>query len=344
MSEREDMNERDEQLTPEELAVRERVRALGAGAARAGTDADAEPEAGDRPGDSPGERPDAAFRDSLRADFVSGAIVNRAPLVDDAVARSDASLDDARAARADAMDDAEAAIYPDGRRTRRSPRKGAAPKRVRTKRPLWYGVALAVTAALLLYVALKPRSFIEVADLQHVGPIVVDGIRFETGSAIDVRSAIRPGAHVRVGEGSEFVISFGDVLLFQASSGADFTVPIVSASDPTSWFGSLEDGEVRFMTGNDFPGHTIAMSTPEGIVEVRGTMVSVYRDEGATCICVHEGTAMIGASKDDMQPIAAGQRLVLPRDAAPFVDDIAPPHEKDLVDFQNEWMAKYRGQ
>lgn len=326
MSKRDDMNERDEKLTPEELAARERVRALGAGDVRADDRVAAD------------ERPDAAFRDSLRADFVSGAIVNRAALVGDA---EDEAGD---ATEAVAEDETEAVIYPDGGRSRRAPHTGAARKGVRTKRPIWYGAALAITAALLLYIALKPRSFIEVAELRHVGAIVVDGIRFEAGSTIDVRGAIRPGARVRVGEGSEFVISFGDVLLFQASSGADFTVPIVSASDPTSWSGSLEDGEIRFMTGNDFPGHTIAMSTPEGIVEVRGTMVSVYRDEGATCICVHEGTAMIGADEDDMQPIAAGKRLVLPREADPFVDDIAPPHEKDLVEFQNEWMAKYRGQ
>ncbi|NNE10190.1 MAG: hypothetical protein HKN20_16645 [Gemmatimonadetes bacterium] len=319
MSERDDMNERDNRkgrddaLTPEELAARERVRALGARDVRA----------------------DAPFRDELRAEFVSGAIANRAPLVEG---------DGAGAAGLADEDEAEAAIYPDGARGRHTPRKGAARKGVRTKRPVWYGLALAITAALLLYIALKPRPFIEVAEIRHVGAIVVDGIRFEAGSTIDVRGAIRPGSRVRVGEGSEFVISFGDILLFQASSGADFSVPIVSASDPTSWSGSLEDGEVRFMTGNDFPGHTIAMSTPEGIVEVRGTMVSVYRDEGATCICVHEGTAMIGADKDDMQPVSAGKRLVLPRGEAPFVDDIAPPHEKDLVEFQNEWMARYRGQ
>lgn len=323
MSERDDMNGRDEKLTPEELAARERVRALGAGTA--GTDV----------GSAADERPDAAFRDALRVEFASGAILNRAPLVDDAATDAGESA---------SADDAEDAIYPDGVLSRRAPHKGSARKGVRTKRPIWYGAALAVAAALLLYIALKPRSFIEVAELQHAGPIVVDGIRFESGSAVDVRGAIRPGARIQVGEGSEFVIAFGDILLFQASSGADFTVPIVSASDPTSWSGSLEDGEVRFMTGNDFPGNTVAMSTPEGVVSVSGTMVSVYRDEGATCICVHEGTAMIGAHKDDMQPIAAGKRLVLPRDAEPFVDDIAPPHEKDLIDFQNEWMAKYRGQ
>jgi ferric-dicitrate binding protein FerR (iron transport regulator) len=111
---------------------------------------------------------------------------------------------------------------------------------------------------------------------------------------------------------------------------------------PRRWFprslrADIEAGEVRFLTGPRFPGRTLVLSTPEGRAEITGTVVSVLRDVamGATCVCVMEGTARIGMTDADMEPVPHGMRKVMFADGrTPLVVSILPEHRDGLTAFQ----------
>ena len=95
---------------------------------------------------------------------------------------------------------------------------------------------------------------------------------------------------------------------------------------------------MAILTGPRFRGGHLVVTTGEGAIEITGTLVSVFRDESVTCVCVHEGTASVGIDEADMEPIPAGKRKVMFADGSPsMVTDIAPPHRDHLIEFEKKY-------
>jgi len=154
-------------------------------------------------------------------------------------------------------------------------------------------------------------------------------------------AALQPGATLKLNRTTTVDLLFDHVLMFQASPGTEFTIP----NAPGRWVGTtsrclVRVGELQVMSGPAFPGRSLVMHTPDGMIEMTGTIVSVVTDSTGTCVCVQEGTARIGPDPGALKAVPAGERMVLPRGgASPFIAPIAPPHQEHLEKFESQYRS-----
>jgi ferric-dicitrate binding protein FerR (iron transport regulator) len=180
----------------------------------------------------------------------------------------------------------------------------------------------------------------KVIGLNGVGTVAIDGQTMDPGDLSALEAALRSGTGIALEDGAELTLLSAGTLVVQAASGSRFSIP----NPPGRWFGDairtrVDGGEVRFLTGPDFPGRRLEVATVEGRVEVTGTVISVLRDTGLTCVCVMSGTARVGMNDDDMDPIPAGMRKVMFGDGRePLIVDILPEHRQGLQPF----VQRYR--
>jgi hypothetical protein len=178
----------------------------------------------------------------------------------------------------------------------------------------------------------------DLAAVTGEGTVTVDGRAFPTAERGAIAKAIGPGVRVEVSDGVDFDLVYGGTMAVRLSSGAA-TIPAA----PARWFGRtggcmVERGELNVLTGPGFRGGHLVMATGEGIVEITGTLVSVFRDSSITCVCVQEGKASVGVDAGDMEPVPAGMRKVMFADGSPpMLTDIAPPHRDHLIAFEREY-------
>jgi ferric-dicitrate binding protein FerR (iron transport regulator) len=254
---------------------------------------------------------DPAFRERLKADFVSGRLV-------------------------------EASDHPthpgDGTR-----HPGRAPRRFGpTPRRAWR-VIVPVVAAVLAIFLFNRGPALELADVTGTGTITVDGRGFESTDRSGLERAIRPGSRIELAEGVAIEVLYEDTAVYQIVSAAT-TLP----GAPRRWLGRssecrLERGELQVLTGSRFRGAGLRIETPEGRIDVTGTLLSVVRDDSGTCVCVHHGKAQVGIDENDLEEIGAGQRKVMFADGqAPIITPIAPPHAEHLTQFEAKYRAGIR--
>lgn len=222
----------------------------------------------------------------------------------------------------------------------------SAPRRRPARRGLFRPGLLvpAAVAAILLLVALLNRGpALELADVTGAGTITVDGQEFAAGDRDGLERAIRPGSRIELSDSVVLDVLYEETAAFRIAS-ATATIPHA----PGRWFGkslacALENGEYQVLTGPAFPGIDLTVETPEGLIEVTGTLVSVVRDESGTCVCVHEGEANVGVGEGDLEAIPAGKRKVMFADGRPpIVTPIAPPHRDHLIEFEARYRAGIR--
>ena len=268
MSKRDDMN-----LTPEELRLQEAVRGLGE------------------------VRPDDAFRERLRAEFISGDIdvPAEAPAADNIV-----PLD-----------------------------------RGGNRRRLW-GAAIPVLAAILAFVFfLGGDPGWELKSVTGTGTITVDGQSVAVADFDAVADLIEPGARIVVPATAELELILGDVMVFGIIRESDVTIPAGRNGDEATYTANVTHGELLVKTGPGFPGEHLLITTSEGRIELTGTTIAVNKGDGFTCVCVLEGPALIGKDKADLEEVGAGYRKVMfASDEPSMIVDIEPGHEKDLTDFE----------
>jgi ferric-dicitrate binding protein FerR (iron transport regulator) len=201
----------------------------------------------------------------------------------------------------------------------------------------WAYIPAAAAALLIAFNFANQGPDWRVIGTSSGGAIRVDGDRIGIQSVDRLESVIHPGATIRVSENAELTLLGPETLVMQATPGTEMTVPNM----PGRWFGNtmharVMQGEARFVTGPGFAGRSLVVDTPEGRVQVTGTIISVLRDEagGVTCICVMTGEARIGMNSEDMEMIPAGKRKVMFADGRePMVVDILPEHRDGLVPF-----------
>jgi len=193
----------------------------------------------------------------------------------------------------------------------------------------------AAAMAVVVFFLLVPGAEWAFHGITGEGMVSVDGVEVETAEVETLARLIRPGARIRVPEGVSLDLIAGDMLLLELDEGAEATVP----QNPGRWsaaamLSEVATGELRLKTGPGFPGHQFNVRTPEGLIEVTGTIVSVFRGPDLTCVCVFEGQARIGRDPESMDLVPAGRRKVMFLDGRPpMVTEIMPEHQHGLEAF-----------
>ncbi len=272
MSERNDMN-----LTPEERRLQEALRGLDE------------------------VRPDDAFRERLRSEFISGEMAGEIDVRDDG-----GPLDN---------------IVPLDRGGNR--------------RRLWVA-AVPVLAAILAFLLLTGGDpSWELKSVTGSGAILVNGQSVDAADVDRLAELIVPEARIVVPATAELELVLGDVMVFGIIRDSDVTLTTGPDRNHATLTSTVTNGELLVKTGPDFAGEHLLILTSEGRIELTGTTIAVNKGDGFTCVCVLEGTARIGKDTADLEEVSAGYRKVMFADGSPsIIVDIEPGHEKDLTDFE----------
>jgi ferric-dicitrate binding protein FerR (iron transport regulator) len=242
-------------------------------------------------------RPDDAFRERLRAEFISGDI----DLQDDAPTKDN--------------------VIPLDR--------GGNRRRL-------FVAAIPVLAAVLgffLFVGGDPGW--ELKSVTGTGSIEVDGQSVDAAYFDQLADLIKPEARIVVPATAELELVLGEVMVFGIIRDSDVKIPAGPGEKGTTYTATVSHGELLVKTGPAFPGEHLLILTSEGRIELTGTTIAVNKGDGFTCVCVLEGTAKIGKDTADLEEVSAGFRKVMLSDGRPsMIVDIEPGHEKDLLDFE----------
>jgi len=198
----------------------------------------------------------------------------------------------------------------------------------------WAYIPAAAVLLLAVSISFNRGGGWEVAPLQE-GLITVDGREIEAIEGSALKAALGRGGELDTGAEASLEITRPGRIALEVDPGAHVELP----APPGRWWDRnvtfhVEDGELRLMTGPSFSGQSLVIVTPESRTEIVGTLVSVYRDEGGTCVCVMHGTARVGPPGGEMKPVPPGMRMVLPVGKEPYVTEIMPDHEAGMKAFE----------
>jgi len=203
----------------------------------------------------------------------------------------------------------------------------------------WLGRAFlplaAAVVAVVMFLVLTPGAVWKFHGIAGQGQVAVNGVKVDASDVQTLARLIKPGARIIVPEGVALDLIAGDILLLELDEGAEATVPQnPSRRSGEVMLSEVATGELRLKTGPGFPGHQFNVRTPEGLIEISGTIVSIFRGPELTCVCVFEGTARIGQDPETMELIPAGQRKVMFLDRRPpMITEIMPEHKQGLEGF-----------
>jgi ferric-dicitrate binding protein FerR (iron transport regulator) len=201
----------------------------------------------------------------------------------------------------------------------------------------WGRWLIPVTAAAVLLVAIialnRPPE-LRVTQVTGRGEVRLDGRAVASDDMESLTAGMQAGAEIETPPETLIDLLAKDVVLLEIAGGSRMSIPKM----PGRWFErevacSLLVGEVRIKTGERFPGSQLKVFTPEGIVEITGTLLSIQRDAGGTCVCVLEGVARVGVDQGDMQPVEPGYRKVMLRDGTVEIIPVKPMHRDGVLDF-----------
>ena len=188
----------------------------------------------------------------------------------------------------------------------------------------------AAAAALVAIIILNSGPGLRVLDATDGSTVRIDG----TPVILRTGQALRAGAEVEVTQGDMIDLVARGVVLYEVTGGTRMTLP----ATPGRWFNrtvvcSIFVGELRLKTGAGFAGNELRVYTPDGIVEVTGTLLSIQCDAAGTCVCVLEGTARVGVNEDDLEPVTPGNRKIMLRDGTVKIIPVKPMHRDGVLDF-----------
>lgn len=265
-------------------------------------------------------RADAAFRERLKQEFVSGAI--------------EVTGGKERRPRANG----HGRIAPFSERRRRVPAV------------VWAAACLAAAAALVVvFGALNRGPTWWVTAARGDGSVRVDGQPVDLNDRDAMRRLMVPGAEIEVIGNAELDLCSNGVLAVQLAPGTSMTLP----PPPARWFGRRTElharsGELRLTTGPKFPGVQLAILSPTAAVEVKGTTFAVIIEEAGTCVCVYDGTALVGRQRGgeftDMSAVPGGMRRYVYKDErASDLHDMRDEERVKLASFresQRPWLEE----
>lgn len=282
-------DENGQTMTPEELKAWEALRAL-------------------RP-----PRAEASFRERLKADFSSGAIVER-----------------------------ERATGPAGARVTPLPR--ARRRGIFASPWAWIPATAAVAASLAFAVGLLNRANDwDAVRVSGASAVLVDGKSVPLRADDEFCKHLTPGSRLEVPEGAEISLICGKQIAMYVSGGTTVSMP----APPGRWFDRavelrVRQGEVHITTGPAFRGARLAVVTPEARAEVTGTTLAVICHEMGTCVCVYEGAVNVGPHGGTMALVQSGLRRIVYRDQrAPEVLTIRDDEREQLSRYREEMRPKF---
>jgi len=269
---------------------------------------------------APAPRADAAFRERLKQDFVSGAIEVTGSRV--------------RRLRPNGNGD--------GPRVVRIGRSGRSAGGRRRPVPAfaWVAASFAAVAAIaVVFSALNRGPTWWVTAARGDGSVLVNG----QSVALDDRDAMRrllvPGAEIELTGNAELDLCSNGVVSVQLAPGTRMTLP----PPPGRWVNRRTElyarsGELRVTTGRKFPGAELAVMSPTAAVQITGTTLAVIIEETGTCVCVFDGTAMVGRQRGgefaDMRAVPGGMRRYV------YKDERANAKDPDLHDMRGDERTK----
>lgn len=203
-------------------------------------------------------------------------------------------------------------------------------------RSVWQvAFASAVVLVALTFIFTLQGPAWKLCSVEGHGSITVNGREVDSRDTSRLAGLIEPGARIQVAGEARLDIMAGDVMFLELDSGTDLTLP----NAPRRWFprplvSDLYRGEIRLKTGPGFSGRRLTVNTAEGRILVTGTVISVYKGEDFTCVCILEGTASIGKDDAHMEKVGAGLRKVMfSGDRPSEIMDIEPHHKEELLKF-----------
>lgn len=209
----------------------------------------------------------------------------------------------------------------------------------------WVLVPAAAAAAILLFVLFLPAPgpTWEFQAVRGEGQVEIDGQSLAVDDAVLLARALVAGGRIRVPEKISLDLRLDDRLVLELDEEADVTLPV--PAPPKSGgplVAEVHQGELRIKTGPGFPGEAMHILTPEGRTEIVGTVISVYRGEGYTCVCVLEGIALVGEDEARLEEVPEGMLKIMFDDGSEaIVTDIASSHEADLQEFSERYRELF---
>lgn len=197
-------------------------------------------------------------------------------------------------------------------------------------------MAVAVAATILVVVLLRPGgtpadewTIAGIAGADE-GSIRIDGREHSIATLRADGSTIPAGARVELPESTAIELRRAGVLALETAPGSWFALPrsVRSREGVGPLVGTIERGEVRYVTGPGFAGRSLRIESDEAVVQVAGTTFSVIRDTSGTCVCVESGQVRIVATGGrGGWDVPAGRRRQVFTDARPSLDMPLRPGE-----------------
>jgi hypothetical protein len=202
------------------------------------------------------------------------------------------------------------------------------------RRPVvqWVAAAAAVLVVTIGVAAMNQAPAWKVTDVEGDGIAVVNQVPVPLGHVSELSASLRPGARLRVPEGTKVEFATRGGIMIQALGGTDMILP----APPARWFGRnvearLLAGELRIHTSEPFAGARLHVETHEADVHITGTTLAVICEPMGTCVCVMEGEVQVGDRKGPMAQVDAGRRRFVYRDGRdPVMDDMLDREREEL--------------
>lgn len=184
---------------------------------------------------------------------------------------------------------------------------------IATVRPWVLRVALPLAAAAALILMLNVLNRGPAWSLvEGEGSAVIDGVTVSLSQPDQVESLLHGGSRVEIAPDSHAVFKQRGILMAELEGGSVVSLP----RSPGRWFnrrveGTIEKGNVGWITGSRFSGAHLVLNTPESIIEVVGTCFRLMCTDEGTCLCVLHGVVRAERRNGKTDMISGGHRKTM---------------------------------
>jgi len=206
--------------------------------------------------------------------------------------------------------------------------------------PRWAWLLVPAAAVILVVALLLPKAGPSwaVPAVRGEGQVEIDGHTLSTDDPRRIARALSSGGIIQLPGGVSLDLRLEDLLILELDGGSDATLPAPPGRDTDGpLLSEVRNGELRIKTGPGFPGTELHILTTEGRIEIVGTILSVYKGDDFTCVCVLEGTARVGVDEGDLEEIPPGMLKIMFEGGDSRVLEISLGHEEDLLEFMDRF-------
>jgi hypothetical protein len=144
------------------------------------------------------------------------------------------------------------------------------------------------------------------------GSAVIDGQTVSLDHPEKVEALLHGGSKVEIAPDSRAVFKQRGVVMAELEGGSVVLLP----KAPGRWFnrrmeGTVEKGNVGWITGSRFSGARLVLNTRESVIEVVGTCFRLMCTEEGTCLCVLHGVVRAERRNGKTDMISGGRRKTM---------------------------------